>query len=72
MTGFRRKRALAFVALLVGGAAIGFSPIFVRLADVGPMQSAFWRVALAAPLLAIWAGWVAPAALLCVPVLAVV
>ena len=54
---FRRKRALAFLALLVGGAAIGFSPIFVRLADVGPMQSAFWRVALAVPFLAVWAGW---------------
>ena len=53
----RRERALAFLALLSGGAAIAFSPIFVRLADVGPMQSAFWRVALAVPLLAIWAGW---------------
>lgn len=56
-SGFRRERALAFLALLIGAAAIGFSPIFVRLADVGPIQSAFWRVALAAPLLAIWAGW---------------
>ena len=38
-----RQRALAFAALLAGGAAIAFSPIFVRLADVGPMQSAFGR-----------------------------
>lgn len=53
----RRERALAFIALLAGGAAIGFSPIFVRLADVGPMQSAFWRVALAVPFLTVWAGW---------------
>lgn len=57
MTDPRRKRALAFLALLIGGAAIAFSPIFVRLADVGPMQSAFWRVALAVPFLAAWAGW---------------
>ena len=57
MTGLRRKRALAFLALLIGGAAIGFSPIFVRLADVGPMQSAFWRVTLAVPFLAVWASW---------------
>ena len=57
MTDPRRERALAFLALLVGGAAIAFSPIFVRLADVGPMQSAFWRVALAVPLLAVWASW---------------
>ena len=57
MTDLRRKRALAFLALLFGGAAIGFSAIFVRLADVGPLQSAFWRVALAVPFLAVWASW---------------
>lgn len=38
---------LALIALLVGGAAIGGSPIFVRLSEVGPMATAFWRVALA-------------------------
>ena len=54
-----RQRALAFAALLAGGAAIAFSPIFVRLADVGPMQSAFWRVALAVPFLGAWAAWAA-------------
>ncbi len=41
-------------ALLVGAVAMGVSPIFVRLAEVGPFASAFWRVALALPLL--W-GW---------------
>jgi len=45
---------LAFVALFLGAIAIGASPIFVRLADVGPYASAFWRVALALPLLAAW------------------
>lgn len=54
---WRRKRAFAFIALLFGGAAIAFSPIFVRLADVGPMQSAFWRVAIAVPFLAAWFAW---------------
>ncbi|MBX5140054.1 DMT family transporter [Rhizobium lentis] len=38
---------LALAALVVGGAAIGGSPIFVRLSEVGPMATAFWRVALA-------------------------
>lgn len=38
---------LALAALVLGGAAIGGSPIFVRLSDVGPMATAFWRVALA-------------------------
>ncbi len=33
---------------------MGASLIFVRLADVGPFTSAFWRVALALPLLYVW------------------
>ena len=41
-------------ALVVGALAMGASPIFVRLADVGPYASAFWRVALALPLLYVW------------------
>lgn len=49
------ERTVAFVALLMGGAALGLSPIFVRLADVGPTASAFWRLALAAPVLWLWA-----------------
>jgi drug/metabolite transporter (DMT)-like permease len=43
-----------FAALLVGALAMGISPIFVRVADVGPFASAFWRVALALPLLWAW------------------
>jgi drug/metabolite transporter (DMT)-like permease len=43
-----------FAALVVGAVAMGISPIFVRLADVGPFTSAFWRVALALPLLYAW------------------
>lgn len=46
--------SLAFAALLLGGAALGLSPIFVRLADVGPGASAFWRLALALPFLWLW------------------
>jgi len=38
---------LPLIALILGGAAIGGSPIFVRLSEVGPMATAFWRVALA-------------------------
>jgi len=47
-------RSLAFVALIAGGAALGLSPIFVRLSDVGPTASAFWRLALAVPVLWVW------------------
>ena len=42
---------LALVALFAGATCIALSPIWVRLADVGPTASAFWRVALAVPLL---------------------
>ncbi|KRB87863.1 DMT family transporter [Noviherbaspirillum sp. Root189] len=45
----------AFIALLLGGMAIGFAGIFMRLSDVNPIASAFWRMALAAPLLWAWA-----------------
>ena len=50
----RRGRSAAFAALVAGAVAMGLSPIFVRLADVGPFTSAFWRVALALPLLYAW------------------
>ena len=43
-----------FAALVAGAVAMGASPIFVRLADVGPFSSAFWRVTLALPLLYAW------------------
>ncbi len=46
--------AAPFAALVVGALAMGVSPIFVRLADVGPFASAFWRVALALPALYAW------------------
>ena len=47
--------AFAFLALLLGGTAIGFAGIFMRLSDVSPLASAFWRMALAAPILWAWA-----------------
>ena len=42
--------------LCAGAVAMGISPIFVRFAaaDVGPFASAFWRVALALPVLYAW------------------
>jgi len=49
------RTALAVAALVAGAVAMGVSPTFVRLADVGPFASAFWRVALALPILAVWA-----------------
>lgn len=43
--------ALPVAALLAGNIALAFGPWFVRMADVGPVAAAFWRIALAAPLL---------------------
>jgi drug/metabolite transporter (DMT)-like permease len=42
----------ALPALLLGAACIALSPIFVRLSEVGPTATAFWRTALALP--ALW------------------
>ena len=49
----QQKRNMALLALLVGAIGISLSPIFVRLSDVGPSVSAFYRTALAVPLLLI-------------------
>ena len=54
----------AFPAIVVGSAALAFGPWLVRLADVAPVSSAFWRMGLAiAPLalLARFAGGPLPA-----------
>ncbi|MEM7192830.1 MAG: EamA family transporter, partial [Pseudomonadota bacterium] len=45
---------LPFIALILGAIGTGASPIFVRLTDVGPFASAFWRMALAIPVLWAW------------------
>lgn len=51
------KAGLPLVALVAGAVAMGASPIFVRLADVGPFASAFWRMCLALPFLWAWLQW---------------
>ena len=46
--------------MIVANIALAFGPLFVRLADVGPVAAAFWRIALAAPILVAMAaasGW---------------
>ena len=43
---------LAFVAVVVANIALAFGPWFVRLADTGPVASAFWRMALGLPFIA--------------------
>ncbi|MGR6330662.1 DMT family transporter [Sphingomonas sp. XXL09] len=47
-----RGSGLAFAALVFANVALAFGPWFVRLADVGPVAAAFWRITLAVPFLA--------------------
>lgn len=47
-----RRARRAFLALLAGAVGIALAPIFVRLSEVGPLPTAFWRTALAVPFLA--------------------
>ncbi|OYX38723.1 MAG: EamA family transporter [Sphingomonas sp. 32-62-10] len=52
--------ATALAALVIANVALAFGPLFVRIADTGPVASAFWRITLAAPLLiaiALGSGW---------------
>jgi drug/metabolite transporter (DMT)-like permease len=47
-------RGVAVAALLAGAVAIAVSPLFVRVSEAGPVATAFWRVALALPVLWTW------------------
>jgi drug/metabolite transporter (DMT)-like permease len=49
--GEARARRWAFAALIGGNIALSLGPMLVRLADTGPVASAFWRMGLALPLL---------------------
>jgi drug/metabolite transporter (DMT)-like permease len=50
----------AFPALILANIFLAFGPWMVRLADVGPVAAAFWRLALAVPVLMLLAGFVGP------------
>lgn len=49
----QNRDAWAFALLILGAAAIGFAPIFVRVSELGPVSTALWRVALAVPVLGV-------------------
>jgi drug/metabolite transporter (DMT)-like permease len=52
-----RPGRYAFAALILANLVLALGPWMVRLADVGPVASGFWRMALAAPLLLLLARW---------------
>lgn len=47
----RAAVARAYAAMVFGNICLAFGPWLVRLADVTPLASAFWRLAIGAPLL---------------------
>lgn len=51
----------AFPMFLAGSAMLSAGPLLVRLADVAPVASAFWRLALAVPFLFLLGRWRDPA-----------
>ncbi|WP_343527400.1 DMT family transporter [Sphingomonas sp.] len=59
-TGTNATPPLAFAAVILANVALAFGPLLVRMADTGPVASAFWRITLAAPVLVLVA-LVAPA-----------
>ena len=50
-----RSTKADFAALVAANALLAMGPLFVRVADVGPVASAFWRMALALPILVLLA-----------------
>jgi drug/metabolite transporter (DMT)-like permease len=54
VTSSRPANGLAVAALLAGAVAIAASPLFVKVSEAGPVATAFWRVALALPVLWTW------------------
>lgn len=48
-----QNRGLAIASVAGGAALLGFAPIGVRLSELGPQATAFWRFAFALPLLVI-------------------
>jgi drug/metabolite transporter (DMT)-like permease len=50
---FRHAKG-SVLALLLGATAIGFAPLFVRLSELGPSATAFYRLFFALPILWLW------------------
>lgn len=51
----QKRAGWAVAALLLANLALAMGPLFVRLSDTGPVASAFWRMALALPFIALLA-----------------
>ncbi len=50
----KKTKTFALPILFVGAVGIAFAPIFVRLSDIGPVTTAFYRLLFAVPMLWLW------------------
>mgnify|MGYP006082779179 CR=1 FL=1 len=50
-----RAGGFALIALIMANVALAFGPLFVRMADTGPVSAGFWRLTLALPVLVVFA-----------------
>jgi len=50
----QRTNFVAIAVLLLGATAIATSALFVKVSETGPVATAFWRVFIALPILALW------------------
>ena len=50
----RRESVRGALVVFLGACIIGFAPILVKAAELGPQAIAFWRLTLALPVLAVW------------------
>src|SRR4051794_23275443 len=50
----RAQRRLAVLSLFLGVTGIGFAPLLVRMSEVGPSATAFYRLLFALPFLWFW------------------
>jgi len=53
----RSQPRVALAALIAGAIAIGSSPILIRISELQPTATAFWRVALATPIFFLMSRW---------------
>ncbi len=56
-TGVNFQALFPVLAACMGSTFLGSSAIFVRLSDLGPITTGFYRILFALPLLAIWMVW---------------
>lgn len=53
--GMGETTGRAAFAAMAGAALLGLTPILVRISELGPQATNFWRFAFAMPILAVWA-----------------